>query len=132
DQWWHWLTGLVPWGLALWLWYKRTRVSWLVAAAGVLVAGLLPVLGLVPFAFQAYSTVADRYMYIAMLGPALALAWGLAQVRHRWLVVGGVALLGVLAIRSVWQAYYWHDTVALFEHELAVHPRSFIAHTTLG
>jgi Flp pilus assembly protein TadD len=131
-QWWHWLTGLVPWGLALWLWYKRTRVPWLVAAAGVLVAGLLPVLGLVPFAFQAYSTVADRYMYIAMLGPALALAWGLAQVRQRWLVVGGAGLLGVLGICSAWQAHYWHDTVSLFEHELTVHPGSFVAHNILG
>ncbi len=131
-QWWHWLTGLGPWGLALWLWYKRTRVPWLVAAAGVLVAGLLPVLGLVPFAFQAYSTVADRYMYSAMLGPALALAWGLAQVRQRWLAVGGAVLLGVLGIHSAWQAHYWHDTVALFEHELTVHPGSFMAHNTLG
>ena len=138
-QWWHWFTGLVPWGLALWLWYKRTRVSWLVAAAGVLVAGLLPVLGLVPFAFQAYSTVADRYIYSAMLGPALALAaaivqmaQGPAHIRQRWLAVGAVVLLGVLGTRSAWQAHYWHDTVALFEHELAVHPESFMAHNALG
>jgi tetratricopeptide (TPR) repeat protein len=138
-QWWCWLTGPVPWGLAVWLWYKRTRVPWLVAAAGVLVAGLLPVLGLVPFAFQAYSTVADRYMYSAMLGPAVALAvaivqmaQGLTHVRQRWLVIACVGLLGVLGVRSAWQAHYWHDTEALFEHELAVHPGSFIAHTTLG
>ena len=83
-QWWHWFTGLVPWGLALWLWSRRTRVPWLVAAVGVFVTGLLPVLGLVPFAFQAYSTVADHYMYSAMLGPALALAWGLGfYLQHR-------------------------------------------------
>ena len=131
-QWWHWLTGLVPWGLALWLWPKRTRAPWLVAAAGVLVAGLLPALGLVPFAFQAYSTVADRYMYSAMLGPALALAWGLAHIRQRWLAGACVVLLGVLGIRSAWQAHYWHDTAALFEHELTVHPESFVAYTTLG
>src|SRR6266446_767667 len=131
QSWW-WLTGLVPWGLAGWLWYKRTWVPWLAAAAGVLVAGLLPMLGLVPFAFQAYSTVADRYMYIAMLGPALALAWGLVQLRQRWLAVGGVVVLGGLGICSAWQVHYWHDTVTLFEHEVAVHPRSFVAHTTLG
>ena len=87
------LTGLVPWGLAVWLWYKRTRVPWLVAAAGVFVAGLLPNLGLVPFAFQAFSTVADRYMYIALLGPAFALAWGLVQSRQHWLGVGCVVVL---------------------------------------
>src|SRR6516165_218968 len=131
-QWWHWLTGLGPWGLALWLWSRRPRVPWLAAAAGVFVTGLLPVLGLVPFAFQAYSTVADHYMYSAMLGPALVLAWGLAHVRQRWLAVVCVVLLGVLGIRSAWQAHYWHDTVSLFEHELAFHPGSFVAHTSLG
>ena len=41
--------------------------------------GLLPVLGLIPFDFQHYSTVADRYAYLAMLGPAIALAWGLTR-----------------------------------------------------
>ena len=126
------LTALVPLGLAFWLWSQRTRVPWLVAAAGVFVASFLPNLGLVPFAFQAFSTVADRYMYLAMLGPAFALAWGLAQLRQRWLVVGCVVVLGVLAVRSAWQTSYWHDTVALFEHELAVHPGSSIAHNNLG
>jgi tetratricopeptide (TPR) repeat protein len=132
SQGWVWLTGLVPWGLAVWLWYKRTRLSWLVTTVAVLVAGFLPVLGLVPFAFQAYSTVADRYMYIAMLGPALALAWVLGQPHRRWLVIGSVAVLSLLAIRSAWQTHYWHDTVSLFEHALTVNPRSFVAYNTLG
>jgi tetratricopeptide (TPR) repeat protein len=132
TQSWLWLTGLVPWGVGVWLWYKRTRVPWLAAAAGVLVAGLLPVLGLVPFAFQTYSTVADRYMYIAMLGPALALAWGLTQVRQRWLAISGALILGVLGICSAWQTRYWHDTVSLFEQALRVHPGSSIAHNNLG
>src|SRR5207245_2501838 len=93
---WLWLTGLAPWGLAVWLWYKRTRVPWLVAAAGVFVAGLLPVLGFIPFGFQNYSTVADRYMYIAMLGLALALAWGLAQSPRHVLAICCVVILGAL------------------------------------
>jgi tetratricopeptide (TPR) repeat protein len=126
------LTALLPVGLAVWLWYKRTRVPWLVAAAGVFVASFLPNLGLVPFAFQAFSTVADRYMYLAMLGPALALAWGLAQARQRWLVIGCAVVLGILGMRSAWQTSYWHDTVSLFEHELAIHPGSSVAHNNLG
>jgi tetratricopeptide (TPR) repeat protein len=126
------LTVLAPLGLAIWLFSERTRVPWLVAAAGVFVASFLPNLGLAPFAFQAFSTVADRYMYLALLGPAFALAWGLAQSRQRWLVVGCAVVLGVLGVRSAWQTNYWRDTVALFEHELAVHPKSSIAHNNLG
>jgi Tfp pilus assembly protein PilF len=132
SQWWIWLTGLAPWGLAVWLWYQRTRRPWLVVTAGVLVAGLLPVLGLVPFSFQVYSTVADRYMYIAMLGPALALAWGLTLVNRRWIAVSCAVLLGVLGLRCAWQAHYWRDSVTLFEHALTVNPHSSAAYNTLG
>ena len=129
---WLWLTGLVPWGLAVWLWYKRAQVPWLTTAAGVVVAGLLPVLGFIPFDFQNYSTVADHYMYTALLGPALALAWGLAQSPRRVLAVGCVVVLEVLGIRSAWQTRYWHTTMSLFEHALAVNPRSAVAHNNLG
>jgi Flp pilus assembly protein TadD len=132
SQWWVWLTGLGSWGLAVWLWYQRTRMPWLVTTAGVLVAGLLPVLGLVPFSFQAYSTVADRYMYLAMLGPALALAWGLMRVNRPWVAVSCAVLLGVLGLRCAWQANYWRDSVSLFEHALTVNPRSSVAYNTLG
>ena len=41
-------------------------------SAAIALAGILPVLGLVPFNFQYYSTVADRYVYLAMLGVAVA------------------------------------------------------------
>ena len=129
---WLWLTGLVPWGLAVWLWCKRGQVPWLVAAVGVSVAGLLPVLGFIPFGFQHYSTVADRYMYTAMLGPALALAWGLARWPRPMLAVGCVVILGILGIRSAWQTRYWHTTATLFEHALTVHPGSALAHNNLG
>jgi cytochrome c-type biogenesis protein CcmH/NrfG len=132
SQWWLWLTGLGPWGLAVWLWYQRTRMPWLVTTAGVLVTGLLPVLGLVPFSFQAYSTVADRYMYLAMLGPALALAWGLMRVNRPWITVSCAVILGVLGLRCAWQVHYWRDSVALFEHALTVNPRSSVAYNTLG
>jgi len=42
---------------------------------------ILPVSGLVPFVFRKNSTVSDRYVYLSMLGPALALASFLFQRR---------------------------------------------------
>ena len=41
--------------------------------------GVAPVLGFVTFGFQEFSTVGDRYVYLAMLGPSLALAWLVAK-----------------------------------------------------
>jgi hypothetical protein len=48
---------------------------WLIVAFAVFVVALLPVLGLTPFNVQMISTVTDRYLYLAMLAPALAVAF---------------------------------------------------------
>ena len=39
-----------------------------------ILAGCPPVLGIVPFRYQSWSNVADRYMYMPMLGAALCAA----------------------------------------------------------
>jgi hypothetical protein len=42
---------------------------------------LLPVLGFTDFAYQNYSTVAHRYMYLALLGPAVAGAMAIDRLQ---------------------------------------------------
>jgi tetratricopeptide (TPR) repeat protein len=132
DHGWVFLTGLVPFALAGWLWFKRKKLSWLVTAAGVFVVGLLPVSGLISFDFQRYSTVADRYVYLAMLGPALALAWGLTRPKKKLAAICGAIVLGLFLLRSSWQIRYWHDTLTFFEHALQVNSDSHLAHNNLG
>ncbi len=102
------------------------------AAAGLFVAGVAPVLGLVPFDFQRYSTVADHYLYLSMLGPALALAWVLARApaQGKWIAASVVLLL--LASRSALQVGVWRDDETLWRHTLAVNARSWTAHDNLG
>jgi tetratricopeptide (TPR) repeat protein len=129
---WLFLTGLVPIALAVWLWLKRKKLSWLVTAAGVFVVGLLPVSGLISFSFQRYSTVADRYVYLAMLGPALALAWSLTRPKKKLAAVCGAIVLGVFLLCSAWQIPHWHDTAIFFEHALQVNANSFLARHNLG
>src|SRR6185312_3258202 len=85
--------GRSPWvafarGWALWTWIVPAAIATAVclnrkrstvpsAAAILLVIGVAPVLGLTVFDFELMSTVADHYLYVAMLGPALLTAWTL-------------------------------------------------------
>jgi tetratricopeptide (TPR) repeat protein len=112
-------------------WRRYPRFA---AAVGLFVAGLLPYLGLTPFDFQPFSTVAQRYAYLAMLGVAMAVAIVVdrAQDRAPWALplFGGVVI--ALAVWTNLQTRYWRDTVTLFTHTLEVRPDSVMAHNILG
>ncbi len=129
---WGYATWLLPIALGGLLLWQRRRFPVLAAAGAIFVAALLPVLGFVPFAFQAFSTVADRYLYVAMLGPALALAWALTRCRSAW--GWGVCALALLLLtaQSMVQVEYWNNSESLFRHALEVNPRSWLAANNLG
>ena len=93
------------------------------------VVGLLPVLGLVPFAYQRFSTVADRYAYLAMIAPSLAMAWILARFGRpaSWFVA--TLLLAGLAVLSHVQATRWQNNESLYLHAIQVNQRSLLAPT---
>lgn len=131
-QGWIYFSWILPCGVAVFIWVWRKRKPWLAAASGVLVAAILPVSGLVPFVFQDLSTVADRYLYLSMLGPALALAWFLAENRQRMVVALGVVILALLGVRSIFQIRHWQDETTLYRHALSVNPNSSLAHYNLG
>lgn len=112
--------------------FRAPRPLWV--AAGLFVAGLFPVLGFVPFGYQSISTVADRYVYLALVGPALVIAWGLTRIaagasanrlaatRIAYGTALGVAVVfGVLAQR---QCRIWSDDLSLASAGLAVSPDS--------
>jgi tetratricopeptide (TPR) repeat protein len=130
---WFWIAWLVPATLAILGWLYRKRWPWLLVSFGLLVAATLPVLGLVPFQFERLSLVADHYLYLAMIGPALAVSFLLASVRATQVAaIICSAALGVLAVRSNLQTWHWRDTVTLFTHELTVNPYSEVAYNGLA
>jgi Flp pilus assembly protein TadD len=101
-----------------------------IAACALFVAGLAPVLGLVPFGYQDISTVADRYAYLALLGPALFAAW-IAARGAPWCI--GVVVLALAAgAQSRRQTAIWADTETLFERTLAINPQSAVAESDIG
>jgi len=131
GQWPFYVAWLLPAVLLAALACVRYRRVWLTALA-VFVAWLLPVLGFVPFVYQRISTVADRYVYLAMFGPALALSWYLSRRWNRWTVGISTGVLTVLGLLAGLQTAYWRDDVTLFEHALEVNEQSVVANHNLG
>ncbi len=108
-----------PWLAMGWLWYLGT---------------LVPMIGLVQVGSQ---RMADRYTYLPLIGPVLALVWWMAEEAGRrglarsagW--VGAAAVL-VLALTARHQVGYWKDSETLFRHALAVTGDNIVAEHNLG
>ena len=99
-----------PWLVAGWVWY-------LVMAA--------PTIGLVQ---EGAQTMEDRYTYIPLIGPVVAIVWTTAEALGTWrggkvlLATTAIAICGTLAVLSERQLQYWRNTVDLFRHTIAVTP----------
>jgi tetratricopeptide (TPR) repeat protein len=109
-----------PYLLVGWLWYLGT---------------LVPVIGLVQVGEQA---LADRYTYVPLIGPFVALAWAvadLAEARPRLRPLLAAAAVGVLLACAVgaWrQVGVWRDSRSLWEHALRAAGDNYTARNNLG
>jgi hypothetical protein len=121
--WWMWLG---PVALATVLFVVKPLRVYLVPLL-VFAAALLPTLGLVPFNFQVVSTVADRYAYLALIGPALALAMVVVRIRTPWCGVPAALVVALLAAGTMWRLPLWSEDLKLFAATLEVNPRSWKA-----
>lgn len=96
---------------------------------------LVPVIGLVQTGGQAY---ADRYMYLPLIGLAIAVVWGgheLAASRGWPAWVGqAAAVISIVACVPCTQRQvrYWHDSVALWRHAVDVTAANPVAFNSLG
>ena len=103
-----------------WLWYLGT---------------LVPVIGLFQVGGQA---MADRYVYLPLIGIYVAAAWGLRDLTSRKPALAPIlkiclpAALVALAVISWHQVDTWRTSRTLFEHALQVTRDNYVAHTHLG
>lgn len=102
---------------------KRLRIYLLPCL--LLAIGVLPTLGLIPFNFQVVSTVSDRYLYLAMLGPALALAIALCLHPSRITAAFVALLLAAWLVISLVQLPIWREGATFFPAILERNPTSW-------
>jgi tetratricopeptide (TPR) repeat protein len=110
----------------------RKRYPLLIVSSAIFVLGMLPVLGLTRFMYQRHSTVADHYMYLPMLGVALAVAEVTAVSRSRRVDAIVVMLIIVMGGVSLMQERYWRDSIALFSRAAQVTPEDAGIQGNLG
>lgn len=109
-----------PYLLVGWLWYLIT---------------LLPVIGIIKVGDAA---MADRYTYITLTGPFIALAWGgfdLSQalrLPRTALAAASTLVLSILMLVTYTQVGQWRDGITLFRHALGVTSGNYVAHYCLA
>ena len=102
--------------------WRRWRWGWVGIA--IFVVALLPVLGFVPFEFQAFSTVADRYTYLPLFGIAIVFAGLLNRATLKRGGVAAAAVVLVLSVIAFVQTGVWASSDTLFQHAVDVQPRA--------
>jgi Tfp pilus assembly protein PilF len=132
---WFWFSLPVVAAVFVALWRWRSVWGW---AAAVFVAFVAPVLGLIPFAYQRYSTVADRYVYLSLIGVSMAVSAAMGrslQRKPQWrsLIIGVAAAVALALMALSWrQCGFWKNSITLWEHTIKVAPRSAVAHANLA
>ena len=115
-----WQSTRRPYLLVGWLWYLGT---------------LVPVIGLVQVGIQA---AADRYSYVPLIGPFVAIAFAAAEVAAKagWrrvtvTLAAAASLLACVAVTRS-QIPYWQGARALATRAIVVSPSSFTMHFNLA
>ena len=117
------LTGLALAGVTVLVLALARRAPWLTVGWLWFGGMLAPVIGLVQVGSQA---AADRYMYLPLVGLAVAVTWTAAALASRWrygraVAVGlAAAVLAGSGICTRFQLQYWQNSIALFSHTLDV------------
>jgi len=129
------LAVIIVGGITLLCWRMRYLRPYLPTGWFWFLGTLIPVLGLVQVGLQ---SMADRYMYIPMIGLSIAIVWSAAERARRsrngmrYLAFTGGAVIVLLAAVTSMQARYWRDSETLFRHAVAVTDDNHLALNNLG
>ncbi len=107
------------------LFIKRNQYPLLFGGFAIITVCILPVSGLIPFEYQKHSTVADRYMYFAMLGAASWIPYITAIATKRtWVKYAGMGILLTYLTLNIKQTSSWQNEFAVWDNTLRYNQNS--------
>ncbi len=99
----------------------------------IIAASLLPTLGLIPFAYQNFSTVADRYAYFSLFGFSLLFILILKNIRLKPLIfVGPVLILILFAVINFQILPNWKNSKNAYNNLYKLNKNSFFANSYMA
>src|SRR5579871_2836125 len=110
-------------GITAFVILRRDRWPWLLVGWLWFVVTILPNAGMIQAGRQG---MADRFTHLGTMGLTIGVVWaGVAwagshpnrRIALAWSASAGILILAALTIKQIG---YWHDTVALFQHAIAV------------
>ncbi len=113
----------------------RRKAPWVFVGWFWFILSLLPVIGLIQSGNQG---MADRFMYMPLLGLLIALVWSGCWIQEKRprlavpLLTVAMIVTGSAAALSCVQARHWHNSISLYRHTLEVTKKNFVIHEFLG
>ena len=104
-----------------WLWYIGT---------------LVPVIGLVQAGF--WPAMADRWVYIPLIGIFVVMAWGVPELLAGWrysqtgLSIAAALMVSFFMVTATLQVKHWKNSTRLFKHALDVTDKNALVYNNLG
>jgi hypothetical protein len=96
------------------------------------VIGFLPVLGFIPFAFQNYNTVADRYAYLPVVFSSLILIKLIEHFHKQYTKLVVMILGSPYFVFFVMTGLTYKNSSSFAESMISYYPKSFMGYTLLG
>ncbi|HSY74127.1 MAG TPA: tetratricopeptide repeat protein [Dongiaceae bacterium] len=130
-----WLAALLLLAISILCVWQISRRPFLAVGWFWFLGTSLPIIGLVQVGD---TSMADRYTYIPLIGPAISLVWLVSEKWKRehfqktFLAILSAATLIALAISTRLQIQFWQNSTRLFAHAIAVTGKNASAESGLG
>ncbi len=130
-QWWFYVEGIIPLIICLTALYYRKKHPVFLVAFLIFVVSYLPVSGLVNHAYQAWSNVADRFIYLSITGIALAIGYlvKINQKRKSVRILAGIILLALFIYSYSVRVPVWKNELTLWDNAVestSYNPRAYL------